>query len=106
VIGQNGHIEYCSTKAALIGAVKAMALELAREKIRVNCVAPGLVSTELVASAMKQLTEEQLQKIIDYHPMGIGEVRDVSNAICFLLSECSKWITGTTLMVDGGYTTH
>ncbi|CAK8723200.1 MAG: NAD(P)-dependent dehydrogenase, short-chain alcohol dehydrogenase family [Candidatus Electronema aureum] len=106
LIGQIGHVEYCASKSALIGLTKSAALELAREKIRVNCVAPGLVATEMVEIAKKTLSDKQLQDIVAYQPLGIGKPRDVSSAVAFLLADTGRWITGTTLVVDGGYTAH
>lgn len=106
MVGQTAHAEYCASKAALIGLCKAAALELAREKIRVNCISPGLVKTELTEKALSTITPAQLKAIEDYHPFGIGVPRDVSNAVAFLLADTGRWITGATLVVDGGYTAH
>jgi NAD(P)-dependent dehydrogenase (short-subunit alcohol dehydrogenase family) len=106
LIGQAGHAEYCASKSALIGISKSLSLELAKENIRVNCVAPGLVETEMVVKAKKTLSSKQLEAIAAYQPLGIGKPRDVSNAVAFLLADTGKWITGTTLVVDGGYTVH
>lgn len=106
LIGQTGHAEYCTSKAALIGLCRAAALELARENIRVNCVAPGLVKTEMIEKAQKTLTLDQLKAIEAYQPLGLGAPRDVSSAVAFLLADTGRWITGTTLVVDGGYTAH
>lgn len=106
IVGQRAHIEYCGSKAALIGVCKAAALELSPQNIRVNCIAPGLVKTELTKKALKTISPDQLKAIEDYHPFGIGTTRDVSNAVAFLLADTGRWITGTTLTVDGGYTAH
>ena len=62
--------------------------------------------TELVKKARKTLLDEQLKAIEAYHPLGIGQPRDVANAIAFLLADTGRWITGSTLVVDGGYTVH
>lgn len=106
LIGQAGRVEYCASKAALVGVCKSLALELAKEQIRVNCVAPGWVNTEMAERAAKTLSPDQLRAIEAYHPLGIGSPRDVSMAIAFLLAATGRWITGTTLVVDGGYTAH
>jgi NAD(P)-dependent dehydrogenase (short-subunit alcohol dehydrogenase family) len=87
----------------LISLAKSLALELAQERIRVNCVAPAVVNTEMTARFKKELTEAQFDAIEKMHPMGIGEALDVSYAIAFLLADTARWITGTTLIVDGGY---
>jgi NAD(P)-dependent dehydrogenase (short-subunit alcohol dehydrogenase family) len=95
---------YSASKAALIGFGRAAAMELASEGIRLNCVAPGYVATEMAESFREKLTPEQFEAIRRMHPLGIGKPRDVANAIVFLLADTSRWITGTTLVVDGGYT--
>lgn len=106
LIGQVGHSEYCASKSALIGICRSLSLELAKDNIRVNCIAPGLVETELIEKAKKTLSQDQLKTIAEYQPLGIGTPRDVSNAVAFLVADTGRWITGTTLVVDGGYTVH
>ena len=106
LIGQPGISAYCASKGALIAYARAAALELAREHIRVNCVAPGHVHTMLSAAAESKLTETQVKAIENGHPLGLGKPEDVANAIAFLLADTGRWITGTTLVVDGGYTAH
>ena len=83
---------------------KSLALELAPRNIRVNCVAPGVVETPLSAKAVYNQDEDLLKKIKSYHPLGLGRAEDVANASVFLLSDAARWITGTTMFVDGGYT--
>lgn len=103
VLGQPGKIGYCSTKSAVLGMVKAGALEFAKRKIRVNAVLPGIVNTPMTQNLFAHLGEEPIKQIIDMHPLGLGEVTDVAPAILFLLSENSKWITGQNFVIDGGY---
>ena len=102
--GQAGNVVYTASKGALIAAAKGIAMELVRDEIRVNAVAPALVRTPMSEKSMKIWSEEQLKAVLDIHPMGFGTAEDVANAIVFLLSDMAKWITGTTLVVDGGYT--
>jgi len=103
--GSSGRVVYSASKAAIIGLTKSLALELIRDGIRVNCVAPGMVETEMLENTKeKVLSEEQLANIAKAHPLGFGKPRDVANSIGFLLADSSRWITGTTLVVDGGYT--
>ena len=102
--GQPGNVVYNATKGAIIAAVKGMALELVRDDIRVNAVAPALVRTPMSEKSMKIWSPEQLQAVLAIHPMGFGTADDVANAIIFLLSDMARWITGTTVVVDGGYT--
>ena len=95
---------YSATKAALAGFARSAAMELASEGIRLNCVAPGYVATEMAGALLNQLTTEQFATIQKAHPLGIGNPRDVANAIAFLIADTGRWITGSTLVVDGGYT--
>lgn len=77
---------------------------LASERIRVNCVAPGMVKTEMAEQLFSSLGPKQVLSIERAHPLGIGRPRDVSNSIAFLLSDAARWITGSVLVVDVGFT--
>jgi NAD(P)-dependent dehydrogenase (short-subunit alcohol dehydrogenase family) len=101
--GQPAKVAYCASKGAIVSGVKAMALELAPKKIRVNSISPGIVKTPLVETMFRSIPEESQKSILEMHPLGIGEPEDVANACAFLLSEEARWITGTNLLVDGGY---
>lgn len=103
LIGQTGNIIYGASKAGLMSATRGLAMELLRDNIRVNCVAPALVETEMVQKVRAEMTEAQFEAIESMHPMGIGQPIDVAHAIAFLLSDSSKWINAVTLPVDGGY---
>jgi len=103
VLGAMGKIAYCSSKSALIAGVKAMALELASKKIRVNCVSPAIVETEMTQKMFKELPESSKSELLSRHPLGFGKPSDISYLIKFLLSDQSRWITGTNLIIDGGY---
>lgn len=104
LVGQPGVSAYAASKGALAAAGRAMALELAKERIRVNCLAPGQIQSEMAEQQKQSLTEEQWAAIEALHPLGIGTPRDVAHAVAFLLADTGRWITGTTLVVDGGYT--
>ena len=95
---------YAVTKAANIGMTKALAMELAPKGIRVNCVAPGFVKTPLGEGVIKFLDDAYAERVGAMHPLGWGEPTDIACAIAFLLSDAAKWITGTVLSVDGGFT--
>jgi NAD(P)-dependent dehydrogenase (short-subunit alcohol dehydrogenase family) len=97
---------YSASKGAICALVRSLAIELAQQQIRVNSVAPGHVHTEMADAVEASMTEEQFAAIESMHPLGIGEPVDVANAIAFLLAETGRWITGTTLVVDGGYLAH
>lgn len=102
-LGQPGKIGYCSTKAAVLGVVKSAALELAKRKFRVNAIAPGVVNTPMTQKLFTQIDDENIVRINEMHPLGIGEVEDIVPLLVFLLSDNSKWITGQNIKIDGGY---
>jgi len=106
LVGEPGIAAYATSKAALIGLSRALAMELAGQGIRVNCIAPGFVQTEMGDRLREALTPEQFLALEAKHPLGLGTARDVAHGIGFLLAETSRWITGTTLVIDGGYTAH
>lgn len=106
LVGQAGVSAYVASKGALIALARSLSLELAAEGIRVNCVAPGQVESKMAESQDAVLTDEQRAAIEAMHPLGIGQPEDVASSIAFLLADTGKWITGTTLVVDGGYTAH
>ncbi len=104
LVGQAGVSAYSASKGALVALARSHAIELADQSIRVNCVCPGVVRTELATQAEEPLQDHQVQALEDLHPLGWGEPEDVANAVAFLLCDASRWITGQALAVDGGYT--
>lgn len=105
VVGQPGVSAYSASKGALVALSRSLALELAAEGIRVNCVSPGFVETEMGERLRRQMTPEQFAALQGMHPLGLGRPRDVAHAVAFLLADTARWITGSNLIVDGGYTT-
>ena len=103
-VGSAGAVAYSLSKAALEGITRSLALELAPRKIRVNCVAPGFVNTPMLQRIDHLWTPEQRAHVEALHPLGLGQPEDVANAIAFLLADSARWITGSVLVVDGGYT--
>jgi NAD(P)-dependent dehydrogenase (short-subunit alcohol dehydrogenase family) len=104
LVGSPARSLYSATKGALVALTKSLALELAGDGIRVNCIAPAFVESPMFEDMKKLLRAEGLAKIESAHPLGIGRPRDIANAVAFLLADTGRWITGTTLVVDGGYT--
>ncbi len=102
VIGQTGNpgqANYAASKGGVEAFSKSVAQELASRQIRVNCVAPGFISTEMTDA----LTEAQKQAILSNVPLQmLGDVEDVASAVSFLLSSEAKYITGHTISVNGG----
>lgn len=104
MVGENAKSVYGMTKGALIAGSKTMALEYAQRKIRVNCISPSVVITPMSMQSEYSKNEEAFNIVREKHPLGYGDPLDIANASVYLLSEASRWITGTNLVVDGGYT--
>jgi NAD(P)-dependent dehydrogenase (short-subunit alcohol dehydrogenase family) len=103
ILGQPGKIGYCSSKGALISGVRAMSLELAPLRIRVNSILPAVCQTKMTEEMLENLTEEARERVLSMHPLGLGVPDDVALAAVYLLSNAAGWITGSGLVVDGGY---
>jgi NAD(P)-dependent dehydrogenase (short-subunit alcohol dehydrogenase family) len=95
-------IAYTAAKTGIEGMTKAMAVELSPDGIRVNCVAPGFIATNMSAKALDN-DPKRKQKVLSRTPMGkLGEPEDVASAILYLASDAAKYVTGVILPVDGG----
>jgi 3-oxoacyl-[acyl-carrier protein] reductase len=101
--GQRGsavYSAYATSKGAQIMFMRSMAIELAPDRIRVNCIAPAWTETDMAAPSLDQIGREEVARGF---PLGrIGQPDDVAGATCFLLSDLASFITGVTLTVDGG----
>jgi 3-oxoacyl-[acyl-carrier protein] reductase len=96
IVGNRGQVNYSASKAGLIGAAKALGLELAKRKITVNCVAPGLIATDMT----HDLPQQELEKMIPMRRM--GEPEDIASMVAFLCSDEAAYITRQVIAVDGG----
>ena len=101
--GWDEHVHYSAAKSGVVGLVRGLAVELAREGIRVNGVAPGYIRTAQLLSKENSLGPEGAEKAGEFIPMGrIGEPEDIADVIVFLASEGARYITGQVVVVDGG----
>jgi NAD(P)-dependent dehydrogenase (short-subunit alcohol dehydrogenase family) len=105
VVGSRANSMYAASKGALTGMIKAMALDLAKTKIRVNEIAPGMIETEGTMEIESIVSEVAINEDKMKYPLGCyGKPDDVAFACVYLLSNASKWVTGSKLVVDGGFT--
>jgi glucose 1-dehydrogenase len=96
-----GHVNYAAAKGGVKMLMESMAQELAADKIRVNSISPGAIKTDINREAWE--SEEARERLLKLIPYGrVGESRDIANLCAFLASDCSDYITGTTIYIDGG----
>jgi 3-oxoacyl-[acyl-carrier protein] reductase len=101
--GWDEHVQYSAAKAGVVGLVRGLAVELARDGIRVNGIAPGYIRTAQALSEEHSLGPEGLEEAAEFIPMGrVGEPEDIADVSVFLATEGARYITGQVLVVDGG----
>ena len=99
-VGASCEVHYSVSKAGLIGMTKALAKEVGPSGVRVNCITPGVIDTDM----NKNLSKDDLEQLKSDTPLGkIGKTEDVAKAILFLCSDDARFITGQVLGVNGGY---
>jgi NAD(P)-dependent dehydrogenase (short-subunit alcohol dehydrogenase family) len=104
LFGAAGRGAYSASKGALIAFARSAAIELAPAGVRVNCVAPAYVKTEMFEAAMQDISPEKGEELVRAtQPLGLGTPLDVAHSVAFLLAGTGRWITGSALAVDGGY---
>jgi 3-oxoacyl-[acyl-carrier protein] reductase len=101
IMGNRGQVNYSAAKAGIIGATKALALELAKRDITVNCIAPGLIATDMLADLSSDTIQlEEIKKMIPARR--VGDPKEVAAAVAFLMSEDAGYITRQVISVNGG----
>ena len=80
-----------------------LSVEYSSRNIRVNTIAPGIVNTPMTNNSTYKQNNELYAKTLEKYPLGFGEPSDIANACVFLISDAAKWITGTEIVIDGGY---
>lgn len=102
--GEKGRSAYCASKGAMDSSIHALAKELAGKNIRINSIAPGFIGTELYTdyNAIVESTEAEKALFLRQY-LGLGRANNIANAVAFLLSDASNFITGSNMVVDGGY---
>jgi NAD(P)-dependent dehydrogenase (short-subunit alcohol dehydrogenase family) len=106
-VGMAGAAAYCASKGGVLMLTKAAALEWAPLGIRVNSIHPGYIDTPLVSGILRNIENgnERRQMLVDRHPIGrLGEPREIADAVVFLASDESSFMTGGEMVIDGGYT--
>lgn len=96
-IGTRGVGPYSAMKSALLGIIRCLAIEQAKRKIRVNGISPSAIPTSIWGQEQGLLDAQRAR-----HPLGLGTPQDVANGTIYLLADASRWVTGTTLVMDGG----
>jgi NAD(P)-dependent dehydrogenase (short-subunit alcohol dehydrogenase family) len=103
-----GQAAYCAFKAGVVMLTKCMALDGAEAGIRANCICPGMIETPMLESIIEEQPDPDGARVAakSYHPLGrLGTARDVADAFVYLASDEASWVTGVSLVIDGGFTT-
>ena len=106
LVGAAFHPGYCASMGAVVQLTRAMALSHAPDKIRVNCICPGTIPTQLFEDFLSSVPDRKAvyDMLVQEHPLGLGEPVDIANAALFLASHEAKYVTGAIFAIDGGYT--
>ncbi len=106
-VGAKGLAAYCASKGAMDSAIRAMALDLASKNIRINSIAPGMIDTPIYEGLKDIVNNKDFEtELFKRQVLGVGTPEDIAHAAAFLLSDSSRFVTGTSIAVDGGYSAH
>ena len=103
VLSTTGISYYSAIKSSINSLCRSMAIELSPREIRVNSILAGAIETNMNKEIDSILSTEYIDKYRNKHLLGFGQPNDIANMVCFLLSPASSWITGSSIIVDGGY---
>ena len=103
ITGTAGLTLYSATKGAIEATTRSLAVELSSKKIRVNAITAGAVETPMHQRLSTCMTDSALNDYKNRHPLGFGEPVDISNLAAFLMTDASRWMTGSCIVIDGGY---
>jgi NAD(P)-dependent dehydrogenase (short-subunit alcohol dehydrogenase family) len=103
ITGTSGLSLYSATKGAIEAITRSLAVELAPKSIRVNAITAGAVETPMHHRLLSSMPEKAVQDYESKHPLGFGQPIDISNLAAFLMTDAGRWVTGASLVIDGGY---
>ena len=100
-----GNSVYSAAKAGIVGLAKGLAIDLASKNIRVNSVCPGMIETSMADELAAKVSQEAIEADKMRYPLKrYGKPEEVAHAVIYLLSDASSWVTGSSLLIDGGFT--
>lgn len=102
-LGDSGMSLYSSSKAACLGLVRSAAIELSKEKKRVNCISPGTINNDMFKKFSKKVNSSKVNELKNKYPLGLGKNLDINLCIEYLISDNNNWITGQNIVLDGGF---
>lgn len=104
LVGSAANSVYALSKGAIQSMTRSLAIELSSRGVRVNCIAPGFVRSEMAELVNKNFDPSYEQHIEHLHPLGWGKPEDIAAGVAYLLSDMSLWVTGSIISIDGGFT--
>ncbi|MDC3203592.1 SDR family oxidoreductase [Prochlorococcus sp. AH-716-B04] len=106
ILGTSGMTAYAASKGCIDSMVKSVAIEVAPRNVRVNSIIAGAVISPMHEKLTEKMSTDSIKKYEIKHPLGFGSCEDIANLVVFLISDASKWITGTSIVIDGGFSAY